>query len=371
MLSTPVNSTRAGTNFAASVPTIVWELFGRSPNPKQWYALAPLLALLAEAAPDVFLDVVERDVIGDKSVRDSLFQDEGHFGRSRHCHLLWALETIAWSPHHFVRVAVTLAGLAVNDPGGTTTNRPSESLWVLLLPGFRSTAATHQMRLAALSAINRSYPELAFGLVLRLLPSHFGTAMPPERPRWRLWAFDHDYAMLTSQYFQYVAELGVLALNWAGTDDHRLAKLLDRRVNDSQETLQEIISRIEALPLEQIASTCDDILRRMVRQVLHRKQTHNNFYQGLTSELLERLRTIYTRLEPADFIRRDTWLFDQHPHLLSVTGNDWQVEADARERERRDVVKAFINRGETSELLKLAEHVTESWSLVLQLQLLE
>ena len=97
-----------------------------------WNSLASVLPQLAEAAPDAFLDGVRDATAGPAPVIAAMFTDSGPARAtaepSRHHHLLWALERLAWSPEHFGRVTGLLARLAEIDPGGRMRNRPFNSL---------------------------------------------------------------------------------------------------------------------------------------------------------------------------------------------------------------------------------------------------
>jgi hypothetical protein len=111
-----------------------------------WASLAKWGALpsLAEAAPGVFLDVLEEELAGSPPVLVALFSVGGDslFSYSPHTGLLWALETLAWSPEYLPRAALILARLARIDPGGRTANRPQNSLRAVFLPWYPQTTAT-------------------------------------------------------------------------------------------------------------------------------------------------------------------------------------------------------------------------------------
>ena len=84
----------------------------------RWASLDSLLPLLAEAAPNEFLDAVEsalEDLI--QSPFHEVFAQEsnGDIGGGNYMSgLLWALETLAWHPDFLSRVAVILSDLAFN-----------------------------------------------------------------------------------------------------------------------------------------------------------------------------------------------------------------------------------------------------------------
>jgi hypothetical protein len=74
------------------------------------------------------LDGVRDAAAGPSPVIAAMFTDSGQATAtrefSRHQHVLWALERLAWSPDHFGRVIGVLARLAEIDPGGYMRNRP-------------------------------------------------------------------------------------------------------------------------------------------------------------------------------------------------------------------------------------------------------
>ena len=138
-----------------------------------WGSLDNLLPLLAEAAPTEFLDVVEAALQQTPCPFDKLFSQEGHgiTGGNYLTGLLWALETLAWDEQYLVRVSVILGELASHDPGGNWSNRPSNSLTTIFLPWLPQTIAPIDKRKVALQTLQKEFPEIAWGLLLSLLPS--------------------------------------------------------------------------------------------------------------------------------------------------------------------------------------------------------
>lgn len=363
LLASYPDGVRAGVDPEGLVCGVVRELFGDTPEPARWYSLVSVLPLLAEASPDAFLAAVERGPVADAEVRAALFQDEGLFGRSPHCHLLWALETLAWSAELLPRVAVVLAGLTANDPGGRTVNRPGNSLRTIFLPGRPYTTASVSQRLAAIDAINRCFPEVAFNLCNRLLPCGPYTTTPTPRPRWRPWAANFQEGVLRSDYLSCVNGLCERASSWAGADPGRWVALLTPPKNMPGDQNDRMLGRLESLTLEAWADHPEDQLRRVVRNILYERRKYEDIRPQLSDEHIARLEAVYARLTPTDPIRRDGWLFDQHPELLSVTGNDWRVEQDAVNREREAVVGQVLEAGRPDDLMRLAGCAGSPWAV--------
>src|SRR5262249_50739149 len=103
-----------------------------------------------------------------------------------------------------------------------------------------------------------------------------------------------------------------------------------------------------------------DRLRRSIRHHLHLVRTIEGLRRDLSQQQPTRLEAVYHRLEPVDPVRRTAWLFDRNPELLDVTGDDWRVEEEARERERRNAIQGFIQQGAVDQLLRLADHAVEA-----------
>jgi len=363
LLATRSSSIRQASDPTGLVNVIVRDLFGPTPEPRRWYSLAAVLPILAEAAPEEFLTAVERDVIGNAAVRDALFEEEGMFGGSHHTHLLWSLETLAWSPDHLCRVAVILAGLVMYDPGGRLANRPHASLRTIFLPWRPHTMASVTQRLSAIDAIHRLYPSVAFDLCVQLLPHGFDTVTPSPRPAWRTWNVDRESGVPTEDYWCAVGGAFDRALCWIAEDNSRWPRLLRPIPQVAPERITQLLVRLEALPIESLSVQPSDDIRREVRRILHQRRTIEGGFPELSLEHITQLEGIYARLQPADLVRRHAWLFDNRPDLLTVSGNDMRIEAEAREAERAAVIREMTQVTAPGVILRLAEFVETPWAV--------
>jgi hypothetical protein len=67
----------------------------------RWWSLSHQLQVLAEASPEEFMSAVEDSLAKNDAPILKLFaEDGGTFGAAYHADLLWALETLAWSPDY-------------------------------------------------------------------------------------------------------------------------------------------------------------------------------------------------------------------------------------------------------------------------------
>ncbi|TDC41536.1 hypothetical protein [Micromonospora sp. KC213] len=170
---------------------VVRELLHRA-DAARWHAVADLLPLTAEAWPEGFLACVEHSLDETDPPVMSLFvettDDFGLGGHSAHSPLLWALESLAWSPALLSRVAVVLGRLADRDPGGRLANRPSASLAAALHLRIPQGAGDAAARIAAVDAVRTVAPMAAWRLELDLV-SHANRGMIlVNGPKFRDWS---------------------------------------------------------------------------------------------------------------------------------------------------------------------------------------
>ncbi|MHB9011618.1 MAG: hypothetical protein ACYC49_05245 [Ignavibacteriaceae bacterium] len=152
-----------------------------------WASLNDLLPILAEAAPEKFIDIVEEKLRNEKDLIVNLFAQEGDgiTGWNYTTGLLWALEALAWDETFLVNVTVLLGELSSIDPGGNWVNRPANSLTTIFLPWKPQTKASFEKRKVAIQTLNREFPDVTWKLLLSLLPSQHQITSGTYKPRFR------------------------------------------------------------------------------------------------------------------------------------------------------------------------------------------
>jgi hypothetical protein len=156
----------------------------------RWLTLSGLLPLLAEAAPEVFLDAVERSLRKPDPTVMALFNEtEDSFGqqRSHRSPLLRALETVGFAPAQVSRVATVLAELTELDPGGKLADRPLQSLTSLLHLRAPQGAVDSTNRLCIIDAVRRSSPAAAPAVMTKVVTQTNSGMLVRSGPRYRDW----------------------------------------------------------------------------------------------------------------------------------------------------------------------------------------
>ncbi len=153
----------------------------------RWLSLSSLLPSLAEAAPDSFLKAKEWSLAQPNAPVGCLITESSSTsftGNCWHAGLLWALETLAWSPKQFTRVALILAKLVHVLYSSNLGNTPMSSLTGLFRTWLPQTAANINQRIDAIDALIAKEQEIAFSLLDSLVYVGSGVARACRYSAW-------------------------------------------------------------------------------------------------------------------------------------------------------------------------------------------
>lgn len=320
MTSCPTMDRPVGTvDFPGTVRQIVSEILPIGATWERWASFGMSLLTLAEADPAYFLDCVEADLRSDEPELPKLFQDSTHnvFSGAIHSDLLWALETLSWSPDWLPRASQALATLAQLDPGGTFSNRPANSLADIFLIGMSHTNASNQVRIQCLASILDSEPEVGWQLMKALLPgggSSFtsGTQMP----RWRDWANGWSRNQNANDYLVAVAEL---AREKAGGDFTAWSEIVSGLLWIPGSPTLATIDELERLA----ALETPDVQKRPLWNALRKCLLLNK--ENADEGVVKRLEAVLERLSPVDPVQQYSWLFEKGAYWVARR-DDWDHE---------------------------------------------
>ncbi len=331
-----------------------------------WGSLTWLLPLLAEASPDIVLRAVDRGLAGERPVLAYLFTDhgddfDGGFDSSLHTGLLWALETLAWSPDYFGQAVPLLAALARLDPGGRNANRPADSLHEIFLCWHPHTSAGFDQRLRVLDRLREREPAVSWRLLLGLLTKEHETSHSTATPRWRDWATTRSSAITTGELVSAATEVARRLLSDVGTNGCRWGDLIARVDRLPRAEFEAAAARLNEADLATFSSADRRIVWDSLRAVISRHTAYPDAPWAMKGEQIEPLRRAYARFEPADPLVRHAWLFSDRPEVLVSGEDDWQGRNVALETARADAVRALHAGGGVPLLLTFAVQVERPW----------
>ncbi|MFD8195536.1 hypothetical protein [Streptomyces wuyuanensis] len=277
-----------------------------------WRSLGDVLPLLAEAAPEEFVEAMHEGLSGTRPLHAVMFTDSqpdnmGLGSSSPHTKFLWSLEILAWSPEYLDDAVDVLTALAVVDPGGRLSNRPLASLVGILSAWAPNTTAHAEDRIRVIRRLVRRQPALGRKLLLQLIPDSHATQMSHPGPRFRDWK--RDIAVTPRDRWTVITAVVDLLLD---------------ELNAAPELYADLIGKIDVLPpkhraevarrLTELAGDLEDddqrtILHRALRDQVARHQEYADTAWALPADELRPLQAACEALEPRNLVKRYAWLF--------------------------------------------------------------
>jgi hypothetical protein len=334
----------------------------------RWASLDSVMPLLAEAAPDEFLDAVESvlDDLDDTPFH-RIFAEEGGGGLGGWNYmsgLLCALETLAWSPEFLSRVSIILADIASFDPGGNWANRPSNSLADIFLPWLVQTTAPFEKRKAAVEAVIREQPGVGWKLLLALLPHNHGFTSGCHRPVWRNFIpRDWKDGVLRTEYWEQITAYTDLAVTLAKSDLGKLCELI-KRLSDlpkaAHESLLEhlvsgpVVSLPEAARLP-LWETLDELVRK------HRKFSDADW--ALPEDAVNEIAQTAQALAPTSPACKYHQLFSGRDFDLYDEKGNYETQQKRLDEARQGAISEILGDGEIEAALKFAAKVAAPYEV--------
>jgi hypothetical protein len=360
-----LGSGRTARHWAEYVTTQLLARANDDDSARLWASLDDVMPLLAEAAPDPFLRAVAQGTDGSNPLLRQLFQDEEHHLRvsSPHTGLLWALETLAWSPTYLGFAAELLATLAEIDPGGRLSNRPAASLVDVFRPWRPQTAAPAEMRLLTLDALLDRHLDVTWQLLVALLPQP-DISTGTRKPEFRDWAPDSQEPITRHEYASFIEAVGERLIAIATNAPERWVsfvaafdRLAPRTRSAASKALAVLdISMLSAETRTSLWSAIDSLVRR------HREDADADW--SLPEDVLAPLEMLAKRLQPPSPSTIHRRLFDEwHPDLSVGRLDDLGRYEQELASDRVAAVRAILDREGLPALIDLAEKVELPWAI--------
>ena len=328
---------------------------------QRWRVVAPSLPLLAEAAPLEVLEGLRTGLEPEEPLLAAMFSEREFDGEgfSRDVpkdHLLSALDVLSWSPRHFAAVTNLLATLAMLDPGTGLSERPARVLRDVMCPWMPNTAAVATERLAVLDGLRSSHPDVAWEIMLSMLPTAHMAKSDGITPRYREWK-DQRRVPTRGEYNEQVAHVGATLIADAVVDPRRCAVLI-RCCGDMLPR-----SRAELLRgLRRVAGSADEAARAAIwpalRQMTARHRKFSDTHWALPADEIAEFESLLGPLRPRSLSNSLVWLFDLWlPYLDGLGRRDRADHEAALDEQRTAAIRDIFDAGGMDAVVKFAESV--------------
>ena len=275
----------------------------------------------AEAAPEVFLRLIEEDLRQSEPVVLGLLKpvEGGSLGWPVRTGLLWALECLTWK--HLGRGSLILARLSGKVINDNWVNKPIASLGAIYRASTPQTAASPEDRMKALETLTKRFPDIGWQICMAQLNAGPQMVSRGNRPRWRSDASGAGGPVTWKAFNQFRRKALDLALAWRGHNQKTLGDLVER--------LSGIPEKDQSLVWDLIDAWADSEADERVKAGFRERIRRFAFTRlGRTSDLndgtKDRARVAYEKLQPRDVVFRHGWLFAQH----WIEASDGEIEEE-------------------------------------------
>lgn len=326
-----------------------------------WGSLNDLLPPLSEAAPGEFLDAVERAMHLTPCPFDALFSQEGNgiTGGNYLTGLLWALEGLAWDDQYLVRVCAALAELASHDPGGQWANRPSNSLVTILLPWLPQTLASVEKRKVAVRTILNEWPDIAWNLIIRLLPGQHQTSSGSHKPSWRnTIPANWEKGVTRQEYWQQASFYAELAVTTAGQDSARLSTLIDNLESLPEPAFDQILQALASPSISELREEQRLSVWDHLRKFTNKHRRHSDAKWTLPNELITRIEHVAVQLAPTNPFNLHQHLFTDRDIDLYEESGDWEEQRKKLDARREAAISEIFQQDGIEGVIRFAESVS-------------
>ncbi|MGJ8629027.1 MAG: helix-turn-helix transcriptional regulator [Sulfitobacter sp.] len=267
----------------------------------------------AEAAPDEFLSIIERDLEKNDPTTKILMRPIGDpmFSSNPRVGLLWALDLLAWSPKYFHRVIDILAILCAMEPDDRSGNTAMQSLLSIFRSWMPQTSADVDQRISGYDRLVKDYPDIGWAVGQKQYDLGSRVGDFAVKPKWRDYAFGYGNGVTNGERWKFENHCVETALNWSPIDKEKLADLLA-----SLEAFDEAYTnRVWEKVVEWSKDASDEDrawLRENIRVGVSRKArllSRKGASKKETQAKISQSKDIYDELEPEDLIWKHAWLF--------------------------------------------------------------
>jgi hypothetical protein len=329
-----------------------------------WASLNDLLPLLAEAAPEEFLEAIENALNSDPCPFDTVFAQEGSgiTGWNYMTGVLWALETLAWDAEYLTRVMVLLGELASRDPGGNWANRPANSLATILLPWLPQTCASIEKRQVALAILFNDSPEIAWKLLLDLLPRSHQMSTGSHKPSWReLIPDDWSKGVTYQEYWKQIDAYAELAINAAKQDISKLAELIKRLDDLPPGARNQILAYLRSNTIVSVKEADRLPLWTELVDLVSKHRKFKDAKWALKIEEVNEIAEIAESLTPDSPIYRYQRLFGENEFDLYEEKGNYEEQRKELEDRRQKAVNEVFMAGGVEAVIEFAKAVESPW----------
>lgn len=337
-------------------------------------SLNDLLPILAESDPQEYLSCLNKIVTAKKQVFTDLFSQEssGITGSSTISGILWSLECLAWDKQYLQQAILLLGELAAIDPGGSWSNRPEKSITSILLPWFPQTTANSEVRLVTLRSLKSDFPDIAWKVMISLLPSHHQVSSGTYKPKWNdkipsSW----EPKVLHKDYYEEVSSISNMIIELTEENIERTCEISNHLDGLPEEQFLKLMKSIQAISKSSYSEDRLKVLWKSIKDVSIRHKKYAQTDWAFSADKIALIDQTLAHIEPSSLFAKHEELFSNRDFDLVDFSLGWEESQSRLQELRTNAITSIMNQYGELDILKFAEVVENPYNLGYTCGLLE
>jgi addiction module HigA family antidote len=332
------------------------------------------LPTYAEAAPDEFLSILERDLKSKDPAVLGLLRPVGTgvFSHPSRTGLLWALEGLSWNPVTLPRAASILARLAQVEINDNWVNKPIHSLQSIFRAWMPQTAANHQQRLDLMKKLAEKFPDVAWKICVAQFGMHYQVGDYSHKPRWRPDGYGFGEPFTTWPPIKnFIRDMVDVALTWKDHSFGMLCDLVERLYDLTDADQARVWALVEAWAKTKASDADKAAMREKIRlSTLSRRAALRAKKNAKAAAALATAgKAAYAALEPSDLLNKHAWLFrdgwveESADEIEDIEKFDFPRQEERTKELRTEALREILVQRGLAGILELSEHGKASWEI--------
>lgn len=254
------------------------------------------------------------------------------------------------------------------DPGGNWMNRPANSLTTIFLPWLPQTIAPVEKRKIAILTLQKELPDIAWKLLVSLLPSQHQMSDGSHKPAWRGTIPEKRPKGVTQQeYWDQVSFYADMTVDSAQVDLCRLTELVEHIDNLPQPAFDRLLAYLES---DEITGKPEEERLPLWTKLVDFVSKHKRYADAkwaLSPELVEKISGITECLVPQNPINLYRRIFSSRDFDLYEENDNWEDQERKLEEHRQNAVREILTRYSLGTVIEFAEDVESPFYVGLSL----
>jgi hypothetical protein len=216
------------------------------------------------------------------------------------------------------------------------------------------TAAPLSARLSVLDTLRRQALDVAWRLLVDILPKRDDISMPTHAPRWRDWKDSWNERVPFEEYRQAMEAVVSRVLEDVGVSGARWSDLLQML---GELPWDQVVKALESTAPDAFSEEDRTMVWHALRSVISNHRRFADEERALPPDVVDRLEGVYERLSPHDPVQRVAWLFAERPDLLEGRPREGSNYIHEIQAAQEDAIHVVREHGGIAGLLRLAHLV--------------